>query len=365
VILNDIKRSPLKERSFSVNGYPAVKLSNSELITFIHFLFIFSAHSLLLFPFFIYYPSATRLTNTEMMLSVLIAFSLPGLASALPDDIPDFTMPPTPDPYESFSDSYDYNMSDEEYWRHHGYDDDDYGFRPTLPPSERKDPCPGPHTYRDQWGDCQCEDGYYYGDALSDRGCWTCNSSCGMNAECIFPGRCKCLSKFKGDGLHCEKVVPQILGIAPAQAWSDQTTEINISYLWDVGETAVRPGLAFCRLGSEKVQATMITDDTIVCLARPKPPQVIDVAIMFDEGPWSTDNFQLSYKNRFNVWGILPIVGLYALLITAVGACIWRMAGGQKKGDAEGEDQPFLGVAAASKGAGVAKKRSPRRRTGP
>jgi hypothetical protein len=300
-----------------------------------------------------------------MALSILFTV-FPRPASALSDAIPNVTAPPTPDPLESYPDGEWPNASDEYYRHYHAYDDDYvYELHPTALPEARKAPCPGTHSFRNMWGDCQCDPSHYYGDPMSERGCWGCNNSCHFEADCIFPGRCQCLQRFKGDGINCEKVVPQILGIAPVQAWSDRTTAINIAYLWDVGETADQHSVAFCKLGTETVQSTLVTNDTIVCIARPRLPQVVDVAIMFEGGPWSTDDFQLLYTNRFDLWGILPIVGLYGIGIAGVGVCIWRIAGGRNEEDAGDESQPFLAVSADSKGAGVAKKKSARRRAGP
>jgi hypothetical protein len=165
-------------------------------------------------------------------------------------------------------------------------------------------------------------------------------------------------------------ITPQILGIAPLQVWSDESTRINISYLWDVGEAVDSHPYAMCRFGFEQKPAVIVTNDTIVCVAGPRAPQIVEIAIAFEGSSWSTEEFQLVYKNRFSLLTILPIVGIYALGIGGVAVCIWRISGGQKKlgkevGDEE-EGQPFLGVEAVKRGTGIVKKkRGARQRGGP
>jgi hypothetical protein len=91
---------------------------------------------------------------------------------------------------------------------------------------------------------------------------------------------------------------------------------------------------------------------------------VVDVAISFDGGQWSAEAFRFRYKNRFNIFGILPIVLIYAMVIAALAVCIWRGAGMMRPVEDAAESQPFLGTV-AGEGAGVVKKRGARRRGRP
>jgi hypothetical protein len=154
------------------------------------------------------------------------------------------------------------------------------------------------------------------------------------------------------------------VAIAPVQGWSDQATRINVTYVWDVGETALGHPAAFCRLGGRVGSAATVTDDTVVCIALPTAEQSIEVAISFDGKVWSTEEFQFLFKNRFDILGILPIVALYAIAVAGIAVCIWKAAAPLKAEHEEGH--PFLASAWDLAGAGIGrKKKRPRRRAGP
>jgi hypothetical protein len=227
-------------------------------------------------------------------------------------------------------------------------EDDDYGYdmRPTIGPDARNKPCPGPHTTRDEWGDCECEPDYLYGDPSSPEGCWGCPGGCHFEAVCVLPGKCQCNKLYKGDGSTCEPIIPQILAIVPDQGWNDETTLINISYVWDVEESHLRT--AFCRIGFRREQVLRFDDNMIVCMARPAAPQAMDVAISFDGIRWSTEKLQFVFKKRFGVRAFFVMVWIYALIIAAVAACIWKGLSRRKKGVTE-DEQPFFGRANGSK----------------
>jgi hypothetical protein len=75
--------------------------------------------------------------------------------------------------------------------------------------------------------------------------------------------------------------------------------------------------------------------------------------------------FRFVFRHQYGVTSILPIVGIYAMALVAIGVAIWRIAvNPQQRVKDEDEVYPFMGKVAASKGTGVAKRSATRRQMG-
>jgi hypothetical protein len=286
--------------------------------------------------------------------------------SSPPDDLP-LSFPRDDYPYdESFNDTGldydgeygDYNVSDRYY-------DDEYDRDPppTVDPEVRKQPCPGPHSHRDRWGYCTCDDEYWQGNPDTAEGCWKCNDTCLMDATCVYPGKCQCTRRYRGDGVRaCDMILPRVLGVSPSIGWSDDATIVNVTYVWDVNESAFEHAHAFCRFGGQTFPAELVTDDVVVCKTASRPAQTVGVAISFDGTHWSIEQFEFVYRNRFGLLNIMPIVLLYGLIVVGIAALIWHVFGaGRREEGNEDENQPFLGR--GTLGTGIARKKTrPRKR---
>ena len=77
-------------------------------------------------------------------------------------------------------------------------------------------------------------------------------------------------------------ILPPVLGASPSIGWSEDATIVNVTYVWDVNESASEHAHAFCRFGMHTFSAESVTDDVIVCKAAPRSAQTVNVAISFD-----------------------------------------------------------------------------------
>lgn len=245
----------------------------------------------------------------------------------------------------------DYNYSDPE-------DFDDYYRYELDAEANISEPCPGPNTRRTKWGYCTCLEGFPYGEPDSVRGCWTCDPFCHNYASCLYPGRCECDRRYKGDGVkHCEAILPRIVEMTPVDGFADRPTQVNISYIYDVAESDYTYVRAYCRFGLIFVVADNVTDKTITCTSPARPPQTVNVAISFDQVTWSNEDFKFVYKNRFSLASILPMVLLYGVILAVISAVLWKVYGSRNLSKATQEEKAsFLGGTGKGKGVGFHKK---------
>jgi hypothetical protein len=151
-----------------------------------------------------------------------------------------------------------------------------------------------------------------------------------------------CDDHFVGDGvLRCEAILPKILDIRPLFGYSEDATEVNITFVYDEPEV---PKTAFCRFGLASVTAASVTKGLIRCVAPTGPPQSLKVAISFDGTHWSVEHFSFVTVRKFHITDWIPIgsayFGIVALLVVfAVSA--FRGKKEEPKGDEE-ERVPFL-----------------------
>lgn len=252
--------------------------------------------------------------------------------------------------FEHYRD-YDYNYSSADDF------DDYYRYELDADPNITSEPCPGPNTRRTKWGYCTCQEGFPYGEPDSVKGCWTCDPFCHNYASCVYPGRCECDKRYKGDGVNnCDAVFPRIVAMTPLDGFADRPTEVNISYIYDVEETDYSYLRAYCRFGLIFVVADNVTNTTITCTSPARPPQTVNVAISFDQVTWSKEDFQFVYKNRFSLVSILPMVLLYGLALAGISAILWKVYGDNNVSKATQEEKAsFLGNG-KKKGVGFHKK---------
>jgi hypothetical protein len=216
------------------------------------------------------------------------------------------------------------------------------------PPSE---PCPGPNSFRNIYGYCDCVDDFPYGEPDTALGCWKCEPFCHGFATCKHPGICECEPHYRGNGIDkCEPILPQILSIAPIEGFSDVPTRVNVSYLFEGQHDARLKLVAYCRFGLIPVTAERVTDTMIQCVAPARPPQQVIVAISFDSTHWSREHFPFSYKKKFELGKFCLIAVAYAAVVAGIGGFIWRVVANTSPRGGDGrreERQPFIEPAAA------------------
>lgn len=152
--------------------------------------------------------------------------------------------------------------------------------------------CEAPNTVKSQSGSCVCMDGFPYGDPNSSNGCWKCDSACGRNAACQYPGVCKCNPFYVGDGFSCQLDLPEIVDFSPESGPGTGGTNVTIHYKFS--RTLVSQG--YCRFGRYSVIGTVDTDKhSLVCLSPPGASHVHPLSISFDGIAWSKDNTFFKY----------------------------------------------------------------------
>lgn len=50
-----------------------------------------------------------------------------------------------------------------------------------------------------------CKDYFMNSSDIDSKGCWRCENPCNKHAACVYPGKCQCLSPYKGDGIKCSE----------------------------------------------------------------------------------------------------------------------------------------------------------------
>jgi hypothetical protein len=174
------------------------------------------------------------------------------------------------------------------------------------------------------------------------------------------------MERFEGDGIDvCDSIIPQIVGIAPSFGYSEESTLVTVSFLYQLSNLDYMGSTIYCRFGSVMMSAENLTDTTLQCRVHARPPQSVEVSISFDGMIWSRERFIFVYKRRFHMKTILPLVFLYGILILGVAAVIWTFAG-RLKGEAKpDETEAFLWNQKKSKGVGFVGKKGVKQRLGP
>jgi hypothetical protein len=185
-------------------------------------------------------------------------------------------------------------------------------------------PCPHPHTIRGDSGDCECRTDFPWGDPHSSPGCWKCSDRCAFHGQCVYPGRCECLNFFRGDGIiECRPLLPQILAISPSTGRSDESTLIDISFVYNPSDEEWKRVRPSCRFGLLTVEACNVTNSSLRCLAPPQDPHPVDVAISFDSVYLSRDIFIFTYTTPFGLRPALFIMCVYAGIVLGIAGLFW------------------------------------------
>jgi len=165
-------------------------------------------------------------------------------------------------------------------------DDNNYILRPNTD-------CTAFHTIKLPSGLCACEEGYPYGDPNNERGCFNCTNMCHPMAFCAYPGRCRCKSGYKGNGInYCSAPVPYLRNFQP-DSWSEKGNKKLIA-LYSVDEQF---GIetVFCRFGNRTTLGKFESEGRIICIIPPSYPHTCEFSISFDNTSWSQEYAEFVY----------------------------------------------------------------------
>ena len=165
-----------------------------------------------------------------------------------------------------------------------------------FPPPKRTS-CPGPGTFVNGTGGCECSAETPFGDPESAVGCWSCNPQCDLNAQCVGPNKCICNEGYIGDGIDfCEKPVPILKRISPKEGPADGGTPIELSI--SVNATNYTVTKAFCRFGPIIVNAVQMNSSLIKCITTKEKPGNVQVSVGFDAIRWSNQQFTYVFQQN-------------------------------------------------------------------
>ena len=182
--------------------------------------------------------------------------------------------------------------------------DDIVKYRNSLKKGKETVNCTIPNTVPNYFGECVCAIGFFGDSPVSARGCWKCDPLCHSQAECIFPGRCRCTGGLIGDGIN-ECKSPEINYAEKAEIVQKAGYKaINIYF--DAPFDYV-PYHTYCKFYcdndniDEIYRGSINGNHSITCLI-PKNRRINQVSISFDQEKWSN----LIKFNEINDTNIVP-----------------------------------------------------------
>ena len=197
--------------------------------------------------------------------------------------------------------------------------------------------CYGQHTIRQRNGNCVCEEGYVYGDPLSEIGCWKCDMHCHKNATCRHSGHCECLPGTFGDGVTtCIPIYPIVKSISPISGSDIGGTLITI--LFDEQQKVEQPQI-FCKFGKTVFEGQIFNKTHAACISPGgKPDSDVFFSVSFNGNEWSK-TFIFHYNSKYKQMKSDIKKGIILIFISMFSAIIKNIF---TKPKGEDEFRPFL-----------------------
>ena len=219
------------------------------------------------------------------------------------------------------------------------------GIKPVLEqlgaPVTKRASCPGPGTFVNGTGGCECSAETPFGDPESETGCWACNPQCDLNAQCVQKNTCVCNEGFIGDGIDiCEKPVPNLKSLAPKEGFVVGGTEVDFKIF--VNATNYTVTRAFCKFGPVIVDASEMDASHIKCVTHQTKPGKVKVSVGFDAIKWSKESFIFTFKETgVSSFTIIFYIIVVILVLLAVGMIIWYANKGNQLAETQDEILPL------------------------
>ena len=164
-----------------------------------------------------------------------------------------------------------------------------------LASNETKE-CKGMNTFKDSSFVCHCLPGFPFGDPVSEQGCYRCDQECHSLGYCAYPGKCKCVRGYIGDGItSCEVPIPEVTGIFPNIAKPRGYQEARITYYM---EESFTPTKFYCKFGNVQVVGSALAPGVGVCTIPPSNEYAVRVSVTFDGYRYSNSDVFLRYEQK-------------------------------------------------------------------
>jgi len=178
--------------------------------------------------------------------------------------------------------------------------------------------CSGFNTFYGNDGTCHCLAGYSLGDPFSAEGCYKCDDQCHEKAFCVYPGRCRCLKGWDGDGVKiCKIPHPRIVSIAPKKLFFNKSVYIRYDSM-----NFYVPSQFFCRFGNTIVEGSIIEAGYAVCKAPASTESALRLSISFTVDDFQQDDVFIQYTQFIKTVNGSNKEWIYTILLVSL---IWFM----------------------------------------
>ena len=214
--------------------------------------------------------------------------------------------------------------------RDHFIDDDDQHFNI----NERRDAngtliC-GPNAHI-EGSICMCNNESYVGNPYTEEGCYTCKNVCSNYAFCSYPGVCQCFDQYTGNGSKCYQITPDVNAIVELN-----TTHVLVRHIFR-SDSHMTTG--FCKFNDAIVQATNITDDSMVCQIPVNLPDQSLFKISTNAESWSDEDVYFEKKTN----GVKPRSGNKGLIAVFLLSMLFvSILMSNTKAPKKSEAEPFI-----------------------
>ena len=162
---------------------------------------------------------------------------------------------------------------------------------------------------------CECKEGFLYGDPRSELGCYNCKDKCSSYADCIYPGHCECSALYTGNGTFCKFNTPSITSVKEV---GDSLLLVSIYYPSDQPLT-----MGFCKFGDIVVQGKNVSSTQMYCKIPQNIPEHCVFKISENTDEWTTDSIIYESKVSDQVpgkknTGMIVVFALSMLVVSVL-----------------------------------------------
>ena len=175
--------------------------------------------------------------------------------------------------------------------------------------------CKALNTKKSDNGKCECEEGFKFGDPNNVKGCYNCLNECHIYATCNYPGKCKCIYGYNGNGIDfCEPPIPSLKSIIPDTFYTNQNSYLIANFVYD---SNLKIFNIYCKFNNFIILGNIIDNDKVKCYIPKLIPQSYDFYISFNNKTWSNELQEIIIiKSEINYFKyILIIISIFLLIL--------------------------------------------------
>ena len=163
-----------------------------------------------------------------------------------------------------------------------------------------------------------CQPGYVSDGDIAEKGCWKCDIECGKQARCQYPGVCKCIDPYQGDGVSCSLPPPVITRTQKLKNSQNVLVEF-------AGLDNVQAKKAFCKFEKVIVIGEVFKNHTISCALPDGVKFNPSLQLSFDGVQWSdlesVTTFWLLSDEFLEMWPLFAVIAVVFVILMAICIC--------------------------------------------